>query len=470
MVFSSLAFLYLFFPLCLVLYFLWNNRVWQNAVLLAFSLFFYAWGEPRLIVMMLAASLIAYIGGILLHRAGERRQSTAKRIFFTVTVILLTANLAVFKYFNFLADNLAALFKASWELPQITLPIGISFYTFQILSYVIDLYRGNIRLQKNFFYLLLYVSFFPQLIAGPIVRYQTVEDEIVGRETRFDNLLTGFKRFIIGLSKKVLLANTVGRLSAVVWAAERDYGTAMWWLAALSYTLQLYFDFSGYSDMAIGLGRMFGFHFNENFNYPYISRSVTEFWRRWHISLSTWFRDYIYIPLGGNRVSRLRHAVNILIVWALTGLWHGAAWNFVLWGLYYGVLLLIEKLFLSKLLERLPSVCRWAYTMFIVIIGWMLFSQESLTAVGTTLANMFTPHGESLLTSLTADASLIEAATYLLPGILCSLPLGQYIGRLRRPEHPAGAVLEDAVCGVLLVVCVMFVTASSFNPFIYFRF
>lgn len=471
MVFSSLSFLYVFLPLCIVLYFLSKNRVWRNCVLLAFSVVFYAWGEPKLLIMMLAATLAAYLGGILIHRAKEGGREGEAKIWFIQTMVLLFANLVVFKYFNFITDNLAALVGGEWSLPRIALPIGISFYTFQIASYVIDLYLGKIRLQKNFFWLLLYLCLFPQLIAGPIVRYQTVEDEIGGRTTTLADVTEGVKRFIIGLAKKVVIANNVALLSTTVWEApEGNYGVLFWWLAALSYTLQLYFDFSGYSDMAIGIGRVFGFHFDENFNYPYISRSITEFWRRWHISLSTWFRDYVYIPLGGNRVSRARHIFNILAVWALTGLWHGAAWNFVLWGVYYGLLLLLEKFVLSKHLERLPSAVRHVYTMFLVIIGWVLFSQESFALVGRALYNMFVPSGVPLLHSLGYDVSVFKAAIYLPLGIICSFPIAKRLRAYRRPESPIYMLVENLFYAALFALCMVYVTASTFNPFIYFRF
>ena len=463
MVFSSLPFVYLFLPLCVALYFLCKKRLWQNGVLLAFSVLFYAWGEPKLLALMLAATAVAYLGGILLHRARERGRTGEARAWFILTLVLLFANLVVFKYFNFITDNIEALLGGDWGLPRIVLPIGISFYTFQIASYVIDLYLGSIRLQRNFFWLLLYLCLFPQLIAGPIVRYQTVEDEIGERETSLDNVVTGLKRFIIGFAKKVVIANNVAALSTTVWdAPDGNYGALFWWLAALSYTLQVYFDFSGYSDMAIGLGRMFGFHFDENFNYPYISRSITEFWRRWHISLSTWFRDYVYIPLGGNRVSRSRHIFNILAVWALTGLWHGAAWNFVLWGVYYGLLLLLEKFILSRYLERLPSVLRWAYTMFLVIIGWVL--------LGRALHNMFVPSGIPLIHSLGYDVSVFKAVIYLPLGIVCSAPVAAQVKKLRRPENPLWMLFENAVYVGLFALCMVYVTASTFNPFIYFRF
>ncbi len=299
MVFSSLSFLYLFFPLCALAYYAGKNRVWRNSVLLAFSLVFYAWGEPKNIALLLLASFAAYAGGLWMERLKERGCSRGRRAVFWAAVVLLAGNLFVFKYLNFFCDNLGGLLGQALPVPRIALPIGVSFYTFQILSYVIDLYRGETGLQRNFFYLTLYVSFFPQLIAGPIVRYQTIEEEILRRQESLADVTAGAKRFIVGLAKKVLIADNVGGIAQLIYQGDPQvYGSLMLWLAALAYALQIYFDFSGYSDMAIGLGRMFGFHFLENFNYPYISRSITEFWRRWHISLSTWFRDYVYIPMG----------------------------------------------------------------------------------------------------------------------------------------------------------------------------
>ena len=369
MVFSSQTFLFFFLPLaglCVLI----RSKPVQNALLLIASLIFYAWGEPKMVVLMVLVTLIAYGSGFAIVHFKARPR--AKKAVLIASVVVILGNLVVFKYLNFLCRTFSFL---GLSAPGIALPIGISFYTFQILSYVIDLYRGKIALQRNFFYLLMYVSFFPQLIAGPIVRYETVEQEIRSRSVTMDDLAHGFRRFVVGLAKKLLLANQVAQVAAIVYSGDpANYGSLMYWLAAIAYTLQIYFDFSGYSDMAIGLGRMFGFHFLENFNYPYISLSVTEFWRRWHISLSTWFRDYVYIPLGGNRVSRGKWVRNILVVWGLTGLWHGADWNFLLWGLYYGVLLLIEKLWLGKYLERLPKALRWLLCMVIVCIGWVMFN------------------------------------------------------------------------------------------------
>ena len=463
MIFSSLTFLYAFLPVTAALYFVWNNRVWRNGVLLAASLVFYAWGEPRFIALLLLATTEAYLGGLLL----EKKRS---RAVLAVTVALLVGNLAVFKYLNFFCDNLRPLLPALGNLPRLALPIGISFYTFQILSYVIDLYRGKVAVQRNFLSLLLYVSFFPQLIAGPIVRYETVETEIRTRHETVADAAAGLRRFIRGLAKKVLIANSVAVVAETIYAGDPAiYGTGAYWLAALAYTFQIYFDFSGYSDMAIGLGRIFGFHFLENFNFPYVSRSVTEFWRRWHISLSTWFRDYVYIPLGGNRVSKAKWIRNILIVWALTGFWHGAQWNFLLWGLYYAALLLLEKLALGKLLEKLPGAVRWVYTFLLVTLGWVLFDRTEFPALAETLRTLFVYRPTDWVGVVGTKSALLAALPMMLPAIVFSFPvLEKPIARLR--ESTGGVIVLDGVCLVLLVMCIACLISSVYNPFIYFRF
>lgn len=456
MVFSSLSFLVFFLPVTVALYFVCRNRIWRNTVLLLASLFFYAWGEPKLLVLMIAAALVAYLGGLLI---GSTRGSL-KKLIYILTLLLLLANLFVFKYLNLISDT----FRLS--LRQIALPIGISFYTFQILSYVIDLYRGQIKVQKNFFYLLLYVSFFPQLIAGPIVRYQTIEQEITTRRESMRDVAEGLRRFVLGLSKKVLIANQVALVADRLFASNAS-GAGAYWLAALAFTLQIYFDFSGYSDMAIGLGRMFGFHFLENFNYPYAAVCVTDFWRRWHISLSSWFRDYVYIPLGGSRKGRGRVIWNLLIVWALTGLWHGASWNFLLWGLYFGLVLIFEKFCLSRLLKKLPKVLGWLYTMIIVILGWVLFDLTDFSALGHTLKAMVTFAPTDWHALLSQDASLLFSALFLLPGIVFSFPVAR---RLLRSQKPMAIVLKNALCIVLLLLCLAMLLGETYNPFIYFRF
>lgn len=480
MVFSSLSFIFIFIPLTAFLYFIVQSRVWRNAVLLAASLIFYSWGEPKLVLLMMLTAFTAWIGGLLIERLRKRR---GLFIFvFVVTVSLITLNLLVFKYLGFFAENVNALLGLSLNVPVIRLPIGISFYTFQILSYVIDLYRGKVALQKNYLLLLLYVCFFPQLIAGPIVRYSTVELEITKRNENLDEISCGIRRFIIGLSKKVIISNGVAGFAETVYAGDPAvYGSLMYWLAAVAYSLQIYFDFSGYSDMAIGLGRIFGFHFLENFDHPYISTSVTEFWRRWHMSLSSWFRDYIYIPLGGNRAGAARHLFNIMTVWALTGFWHGAAWNFILWGIYYGVLLCIEKFVFREgsipAAERkenpVITLLRWLVTMFIVVLGWTLFNAPDFAALALRLKMMFGLYGFSYMNVLAANTGIIEGALYIPLGLVFMFPVGSGIRKLfgkYLDESAAGILIQNLWHTALLLLCTVYLVSSSFNPFIYFRF
>ncbi len=468
MVFSELTFLCLFFPLTAASYYVIPNRVYRNCLLLMFSLLFYAWGEPRYIVLMLAVAVTAYAGGLVIHRF--RKQRKLCKAAFLLTLGLIVLNLLVFKYTNFFADNLGLLVGRPSALPQIALPIGISFYTFQILSYVIDLYLGNIGLQKNFFYLLLYLSFFPQLIAGPIVRYSTVEYEIQNRSESWAEVVAGIRRFTVGLAKKVILANHVAPIAEMVYAGDpAQYGTVLYWVAALAYTMQIYFDFSAYSDMAIGMGRMFGFHFLENFQYPYIAASVTDFWRRWHISLSTWFRDYIYIPLGGNRVSVPRNIFNLSVVWALTGFWHGASWNFVLWGVYYGLLLILEKFVLRSVLEKLPRLLGWLYQFFIVNVGWVIFNLTDFPKLGTALRTMFLFTPTQWGKVLSADTSILLGLIYLPLAFVAAFPVLKWAERQLGDSLWADLV-KNGLCLLLLVVCIVYIVSSSYNPFIYFRF
>lgn len=469
MVFSETVFLYAFFPLVVCSYYICKNLTYRNILLLIFSLLFYSWGEPKYLFLMLMASGVAYVGGLLMNYYHEKNIQAKKKIVFIITTCILIANLLIFKYLNFFCDNIESIFGIDIPLKEIALPIGISFYTFQILSYVIDLYKNNIRLQTNFLNLVLYVSFFPQLIAGPIVRYQTVEEEINHREVTLDDVSAGLKRFIIGLGKKVIIANNVAKVAEIIYSGNpTTYGTLFYWIAAIAYALQIYFDFSGYSDMAIGLGRMFGFHFLENFNYPYVSTSITEFWRRWHISLSTWFRDYVYIPLGGNRVSKARWLFNIFVVWALTGFWHGAQWNFVIWGLYYCCILLVEKLFLQKWLKKLPKFISWLYTTILVCIGWVIFNLVDFKQMLHALKMMFCFVPTDILGVVSADSSILYALIYIPLGILFSFPI---LKKWSNKEKNNIALLAEAVlAGLLFVLCLIYVISSSYNPFIYFRF
>ena len=378
--------------------------------------------------------------------------------------------LDIFKYSNFLIENVNLAFKAKIKPLNIVMPIGISFYTFQILSYIIDLYNKKIKLQKNYFSLALYVSLFPQLIAGPIVRYETVEEEIDNRKETKEDVISGTKRFIIGLSKKVIIANQMALLADLIFNKHNGaYGTTIIWLGTFAYTLQIYFDFSGYSDMAIGLGKIFGFHFLENFDYPYISKSVTEFWRRWHISLSTWFRDYVYIPLGGNRVNKFKWIRNIILVWLLTGLWHGAAWNFIIWGIYYGLLLLFEKLFFDRILKKLPTIINWLYTFIIVMIGWMIFRSNSLNELLLFIKTMFVYKQTDWLTILADNLSTFNALMFVLPAFILSFPILKKI-KEKYSGKTIYIILTNILLLMLFIMCIVYLTSSSYNPFIYFRF
>ena len=461
MVFSSITFVYAFFPLVAAAYYLSKNRVYRNVVLLLASLLFYSWGEPRFLLLMLAATLAAYCGGLLMERCTAHR-----KLILIVTVVLLVGNLFVFKYLNFFSENLSALFGWS-ALPKLTLPIGISFYTFQILSYVIDLYRGEIRVQRNYFYLLLYVSFFPQLIAGPIVRYSDIEAELHTRRFCLEDIGTGARRFTVGLGKKVLLANVLGEL-----VSSAGNATVLGaWLGAVGYLLQIYFDFSGYSDMAIGLGRMFGFTFPENFDYPYLARSVTDFWRRWHQTLGQWFRDYVYIPLGGSRTTRAKWIRNVAVVWLLTGLWHGAAWQYVVFGLLHGIILCMERLGLRRALEQLPRLFRHLYTVVLLWLTLVIFGAPGLKEGLAALWGIFTwqsgAKGYTLAAFADAKLLLILAVSFLLCGPLQALrPKLKEALYARKAPSLAGA----AGLLVLLFFGLMRVTAGTYSAFIYFQF
>ncbi len=471
MVFSSISFLFLFFPALLVLYFLFpaQMRSVRNGVLLCFSLFFYGYGGPRFLLLMLFSIAVNYLGGLA---CGPNKKH--RRGFLLLTTAVNLGLLGWFKYATFLASNLSRLWTGL-PVPEVTLPIGISFFTFQGLSYVLDVYRGDAVPERNPFRVALYISLFPQLVAGPIVRYTTVAEEIGSRRETLSEFAGGGVRFLFGLAKKMLLANQLGLMADEIFAsAPASLTVSLAWLGALAYTGQIYFDFSAYSDMAIGLGRMFGFHFLENFNYPYISRSVTEFWRRWHISLSTWFRDYVYIPLGGNRCSTGRHIRNILVVWALTGLWHGAAWTFVAWGLYYAVLLLGEKYLWGQALERLPSPLRHCYALVCIILGWVLFRAPTLEAALQFLGAMFG------LSSGLADGRtiyyLLQYRWELLLAIPAALPLRDLLHSAleKRKARPWASLLldwgpETAALG-LFGLSFLRLVSSSYNPFIYFRF
>ena len=457
MLFSSISFLYYFLPCVLVLYFL-VPRHFKNVILLITSLFFYAWGEPRLVLFMLITIAIGYVLGILIEKDAEH-----KKLYLILAIVSFIGALAYFKYANFFVDNFNQVTGLSIPLVRVALPIGISFYTFQILSYNIDVYRGEVKAQRNPIDLAAYITMFPQLIAGPIVRYKDVAVQLENREHNISKVADGIRRFIFGLSKKILIANVLGEMCEGFRLSD-EKSVLFYWMYAIAFSLHIYFDFSGYSDMAIGLGKIFGFDFLENFNYPYISKSITEFWRRWHISLGNWFRDYVYIPLGGSRVKRGRHLFNILVVWMLTGFWHGAAWNFIIWGLYFAVLLVIEKTFLLKYLER-TKVLSHIYVLFAVVVSFVIFNASSITQVMADIGGMF---GRGDLPLVSGEA-LYYLKSYAAIGILAivgATPLPKKIvSRWKGLQYA-----EPVVLLVLLIMITAYLVDGSFNPFLYFRF
>lgn len=461
MVFSSAIFVFCFLPLLFICYFMLPKKC-RNVVLLVFSLAFYSFGGINYLLVLMATVFVSYLSGIFI----DRYPAYKKKILIVGTGLNLLS-LLYFKYTGFILSNLDGLFHMGIDIPEIIMPIGISFYTFQSLSYIIDVYRGEVFVQKNYFLLLLYVSLFPQLIAGPIVRYKTIEDQIHIRTITADDFCYGIERFILGLAKKVIIANQMGRLADIVFTGE-SFNTPCMWLAAIAYMMQIYFDFSAYSDMAIGLGRMLGFRFLENFNFPYISKSITEFWRRWHISLSSFFRDYVYIPLGGNRCSKSRHIFNMCAVWLLTGFWHGASWNFVLWGVYYLVFLILEKYAISDMMERIPAVIRHIATLFIVMIGWVLFYFDDFALLGEALKTLFTFDFNAIAMS-EARIYIETYFVYFIAAFIFSTPV-YYVVCKNLEKYKAFTVIK--YCGLLclFIVTIMFLAQSTYNPFIYFRF
>jgi len=461
MLFSSIPFLYYFLPAVLIVYFL-VPRVLKNAVLLIASLVFYAWGEPKYVFLMIATILLFYGCGLAI---GKCKQQKWKKFWLIVSVVISLGFLAIFKYADFFVDSFNAVTGLSVPLLRLALPIGISFYTFQCLSYTIDVYRGNAEVQKNPISFGAYVALFPQLIAGPIVRYVDVARELDTRTHSWDDIALGLRRFLIGLAKKIIIADNFALLMKL-FRESGEKSVLFYWMYAIAFTLNIYFDFSGYSDMAIGLGRVFGFHFIENFNYPYLSKSVTEFWRRWHMSLGSWFRDYVYIPMGGNRVKKLRWVLNILTVWMLTGLWHGAAWNFVLWGLMFAVLLLLEKW--VPALQKLPTILRRVYVLLAVVISFVLFNAETIGQAGSDIAGMFGFGGVPFVTQETLYYLGSYAVLFLL-GFIGATPLVRDTAR-RIGQTKVGAVLEPVLLIVLLLVCSAYLVDGSFSPFLYFRF
>ena len=456
MEFSTLTFLFFFFPIFLFSYFIIKNRKYRNIVLLIFSLLFYAWGEPVYILLMILSIIMNYYFAKLIDK------SKSRKLILIISIICNIGLLVVFKYTDFIISIFNFVFRLDIKSTNIALPIGISFYTFQILSYVIDVYRKKVKVQNNIINLGCYISAFPQLIAGPIVTYNVVEKELSNRVEDMDNFYIGTKRFIIGLAKKILLANSVGYICDSIFGLS----TTLWtfpliWLAVISYTLQIYFDFSAYSDMAIGMGRMLGFHYLENFNYPYISKSITEFWRRWHISLSTWFRDYVYIPLGGNRVSKKRMCMNIMIVWALTGLWHGASINYLLWGLYYGIILLLEKLLLKKYIDKMPNIFKHMYTIIIFVFGWTIFRLENLSDLLCAFKSLLGFNGFGNLNMLISLGLFkVKYIFYFILAIIFSMKI----------DIKSNEKVYNVLLIILFIYVISIMVTGSYNPFIYFRF
>ena len=464
MVFSGFTFLFIFLPLSVLCTLPFRNITWRNAVLCLFSLVFYAWGEPVYILLMLLSILLNYVAGLAMERYPDHKKP--------VLIVMLVLNLgaiARFKYADFVLENLNLLFSASLPMTRTILPIGISFYTFQILSYVIDVYRGKYPAQKNLLSLATYISMFPQLVAGPIVRYGTVEKDLRERRVTLNAFADGLVRCAFGLAKKVLLANQMALAADCIFNNTDNLPGAIYWIGAVCYTLQIYFDFSGYSDMAIGMGQMFGFSFPENFRYPYMASSVTDFWRRWHISLSSWFREYVYIPLGGNRRGVPRQILNMCIVWLLTGLWHGASWNFVLWGAYYGLLLILEKHVVEPVLKYLPAFVRHLLTMLLVIVGWVIFRVESTGQIGPILGSMFSFSATGTGSFLVTHSDALSPLLLLVPAIFCCFPWKESC--MRRFGNKTWYQPVHCLLGFILwVLSIFMLLGESYNPFIYFRF
>ena len=465
MLFTSISFLYYFLPSLIIIYFI-TPKKYKNIILLIASLVFYFYGEPKYVFLMIIEIIIAYIGAILI----DKYKNQSKNILIT-TIFIHVFLLIIFKYTDFIIQTINDISNANIKLLNIALPIGISFYTFQIISYLIDVYNGKVKVQKSIIKLATYVSLFPQLVAGPIVRYQTVEKELDDRVHSFNNFAYGIRRFSIGLAKKVLIANALGELCTKALALN-ETTVVFYWIFGISYMLELYFDFSAYSDMAIGLGRIFGFTFPENFNYPYISKSITEFWRRWHISLSTWFKDYVYIPLGGNRDGKYKQIRNILIVWLLTGIWHGANWTFLIWGLLFGIILIIEKIFLNKFMEKLPSFVRRIYVLFIVMILFIIFNSDNMQVALTNIKGLFGMNKEAFINDYTLHY-LKSYSLVLIISIFGATPLIKtLIDKLRKNKYVNNIIniLEPILIVMILFVVTSYLIDNSYNPFLYFRF
>lgn len=473
MLFSSITFLFYFFPIVLILYYVCSfSKPLKNSVLLMASLFFYAWGEPKFVLIMIASILCNYVFALIVHK--YKQDNFKAKLTLTLTCIFNLGMLFVFKYLSFSIKNINNGFNLTLKAPNIALPIGISFFTFQAMSYVIDVYRGTGKIQKNPFYVALYISFFPQLIAGPIVRYNTIAEQIDTRKETWQKFSVGTCRFITGLSKKILISNSMAIIVDRIFEMNSFGGVpaSLAWLGSIAYTLQIFFDFSGYSDMAIGLGLMFGFKFEENFNYPYISKSITEFWRRWHISLGTWFKDYVYFPLGGSRVKNKDKIIrNLFVVWLLTGIWHGAEWTFILWGLLNFVFITIEKVFSIDKLKG-HNIIRHIYALFVINLGWVLFRSPNLIEAGKYISSMFGLSGHGFWSDY-SFMFLKEYLVFFVAGIIFSIPIAKRINRFTVDRVSGSLILEllyPLTMFVLFLICVSYLVKGTYNPFIYFNF
>ena len=467
MVFSSLVFIFLFFIGVMLIYYAVPKKL-KNLVIFLSGVVFYAWGEPLYILVMLGSTLIDYFAGLLIWKFDKN--IVVKRICLVVSLLMNLGLLGIFKYGGFVIDNVNNIFATTFDNPNLPLPIGISFFTFQSMSYTIDMYLGKIKVQKNPITFGAFVNLFPQLVAGPIVRYDDIAAELDDRKIDLDCIYSGIIRFITGMGKKVLIANSVGMLWDTVIASDLGNASVLTvWLGIIAYTLQIYFDFSGYSDMAIGIGRMMGFHFPENFNYPYLSKSISEFWRRWHMTLGAWFRSYVYIPLGGNRKGKGRTLFNLAVVWAATGIWHGANWTFIVWGTLYGVVIIMEKLFLGRVLEKLPSFVSWVYTMLLVMLGWVLFASPDISTAGAYIATMF--GGSGILFDNTAIYLLINYGFILVFGIFAATDLWKRIVERLSLKLPTftNYITPFAKTAVFLI-CIAYLADATYNPFLYFNF
>ena len=471
MLFSSVTFLFFFLPIVFTLYYISPKKI-KNYTLLLFSIIFYAWGGILYLPLLIISIMINYIFGLQIEKYKDNNKK--RKNILIISIIFNVLFLGVFKYTNFITDNINIIFKTSINIPIIPLPIGISFYTFQAMSYVIDVYRNDGKVQKNIFNLALYISMFPQLVAGPIVRYETIDNQITNRIHNIEKFNQGIERLTRGLFKKVIISNTVGELSALIYSLSNyQMSISVAWLGAIAYTLQVYFDFSGYSDMAIGLGKMLGFEFLENFNYPYISKSVSEFWRRWHISLGSWFRDYIYIPLGGNRVSNIKTYRNLTIVWLITGIWHGASWNFVAWGLYFGIFIMLERAFLQNILNKIPKVFSHIYLLIVVIFGWVLFSKPDLKSAIDYMKIMIGV-GEYPFINGYTTFYLSQYWLSLTMAIILSTPIikrtKQLIKKSNKKIMTEIEIIKPLIYFILFFITTVYLVNSTFNPFIYFNF